>query len=66
MDADLREALEALSDFREFWSRMVIKTHEGANYHNPMWARIVAILDKHGMNDQPGFFDHNPAYSSRS
>ena len=60
--ADLREALEALSDFRQFWQHNVTQTREGAGHHNPMWGRIAELLSRHDMNDGFGYFQPDPAY----
>jgi hypothetical protein len=69
IDADLKEALETLHDFRAFWQDAVTQTRLGASHHNPMWARVAAVLDKHGMNSGPGqqerYFRPDPAYLCR-
>ena len=41
MDADLKEALETLHDFRQFWQDQVTQTHGGGSHHNPMWLRVA-------------------------
>lgn len=51
MDGDLKEALETLYDFRQFVLDNVTQSRLGAGATNPMWTRLVALLDKHGMND---------------
>lgn len=51
MDADLKDALETLHDFRQFWLDQVTQTQVGAGHHNPMWLRVATVLDKHAMND---------------
>lgn len=67
---DLREALEALHDFRQFWQDNVTQAFSGAGHHNPMWARIAELLSKHGMNSGPGgasaYFRPDPAYRPES
>ena len=69
MDPDLKEALEALHDFREFWSDNVTQQRLGSNHHNPMWLRVATVLDKHGMNDRPpggeAYRQPDPAYRCR-
>jgi hypothetical protein len=67
MDPDLREALEALHDLRQFWLDQVTQTHAGASHHNPMWLRVATVLNKHGMNDHTTdtglrYFRDDPAY----
>jgi hypothetical protein len=47
---DLKEALSALRDFREFAMSNAKVWRLGANHHNPMWARVAGVLEKHGMN----------------
>jgi hypothetical protein len=70
MDADLKEALEALHDFRQFWIDNVTQQHMGSNHHNPMWMRVATVLDKHGMNGGPdlmgAYYRANPAYRPAS
>lgn len=67
---DLREALETLHDFREFWSDNVTQTKLGASHHNPMWGRVANLLDKHGMNNGPGnaeaYYKFDPAYRNNN
>ena len=68
MDPDLKEALEALHDFREFWLHNVTQQRIGSNHNNPMWVRVAEVLAKHGMNGGPGgfgsggYFRPDPAY----
>ena len=62
MDPDLREALETLSDFRQFWFDNVRQSRCGAAHDNPMWARVAEVLEKRGMNGSPGYFRPDPAY----
>lgn len=67
MDADLKEVLETLHDFRQFWLDQVTQTRTGGSHHNPMWTRVAETLDKHGMNDhtlETGFryYKDDPAY----
>lgn len=72
MNDDLKEALEALHDFREFWFDQVTQTRLGAGPGSPMWTRVADILDKHGMNDRAMSGPHanrycrfDPAYIQR-
>jgi hypothetical protein len=51
MNEELKEALEALRDFREFTLSNATQWRLGASHHNPMWQRVAEVLDKHGMND---------------
>jgi len=62
MTDDLRDALETLSDFRQFWLDNVTQTKCGASHLNPMWLRVATVLDKHGMNDVNGYIRSDPAY----
>lgn len=68
MHPELKEALEALSDFRQFWADNVTQTVLGAGHHNWMWTRIAMILDKHGMNNKIGtlhkdrYYQFDPDY----
>lgn len=68
MDQDLKDALEALHDLRQFWVDNVTQTKLGAGHHNPMWMRVAELLHKHGMNGGPGrglaYFKPDPAYRS--
>lgn len=50
MGAELKEAIEALRDFREFVISNATQWRLGASHHNPMWARVAEVLDKHGEN----------------
>lgn len=68
MNDDLREALEALADLRQFWQDQVTQTRGGGSHHNPMWGRVAEVLDKHGMNQGPedrngeAYFRFDPQY----
>lgn len=46
----LRIAVEALRDFREFVLSNATQWRVGAGHHNPMWQRVAEVLDKHGEN----------------
>ena len=64
MGGDLKNALEALHDLRQFWFDNVTQTKVGAGHHNPVWLRVAVVLDKNGM-DGPGAPDGlrpDPAY----
>ena len=62
MDADLREALDALHDLREFWKDNVTQTHVGAGHHNPIWLRVAEVLSKHGLNNTSASGPHAERY----
>lgn len=71
MDPDLKEVLEALHDFRQFWLNNVTQQRAGSGHDNPMWVRVAEVLDKHSMNGGPGGFGHgyfkpDPAYHPAS
>ncbi len=64
---ELKDALETLHDFREFWFDNVTQTKmmpDGNN--NLMWRRVAKILEKYHMNGGPGdgeaYFKFDPAY----
>ena len=69
MDPELKEALEALHDFRQFWFDQVSIHCGGGGHGNPMWLRVAEVLDKHGMNNGPGgrrrYYQDDPAYRVR-
>jgi hypothetical protein len=67
MNPDLKEALEALHDLRQFWFDNVTQTRRGVP-GNPMWHRVADLLDRHGKNENIApeggitYFSYDPKY----
>jgi hypothetical protein len=57
MNDDLKEALETLHDFRKFVLDNSTQWKLGAGNTNPMWQTVATVLDKHGKNDENGYFE---------
>lgn len=66
MDPALKEALEALHDFRQFVNDNARVWEPGSSHVNPMWVRVATVLDKHDMNCGPdilgAYYQPDPAY----
>jgi hypothetical protein len=54
---DLKEVLEILHDFRKFVIDNTTQWKLGAAHTSPMWQTVATVLDKHGKNDENGYFE---------
>lgn len=64
MDPALKEALEALHDFRLYVDTNALSWRRGARL-NPMWLRIEELLVRYGMTPTNQYKQDNPRYYLR-